>query len=1268
MLSHDTVRPALLLSFAAECGGLSALRQQPNSRIAGAATLPCRASVSFRSRYCPHLTLYSSDDAFDPSPIAAKRRRISTTSAEEEKQPPKRGRPRKPHDPHAEPKPKKPKHRVVVHEQRQPLLDEDNVFTQARQDVPSSQPWRLRGPKWTKPAPDPVVPAAPKTDHVPTNIVSRQLPSPGDTASKGSEGSDSDHESMALPSPVKQNVATTSTRIDVAAGLADIPSDAFDEFDIDKELADLPSDAFASSSSSSQSAPQQILRQEPILISSQVSGHKRPNLAAPKNATLQMNLFGQPAKNQSNMNTSQTNKRYNWTVPDKQELPTHHRLDSSALGTWIYPTNIGDIRDYQYNIVQRGLFNNLLAALPTGLGKTFIAATVMLNWYRWTQDAQIVFIAPTKPLVAQQVEACFSIAGIPRSDTTMLTGSIAPGLRAEEWTSKRVFFTTPQTVQHDFQSGIADPKRLVLLVVDEAHRATGNYAYVQLVRFIRRFNSSFRVLALTATPGNSVDAVQEVINGLDIARVEIRTESSLDIRQYVHQRKTDRKVFANSPEMDMIMEWFAKSLQPVVNIILGQNAYWDREPLRITPYGLTQARVKWNASETGRRAHVGTKAQVNRIFTLLASLAHALELLKFHGLGPFYHTIKAFQNTNAISKGGHKYETMIIDNENFQKMMTRLQFWVNNQDFIGHPKLEYLQELVLSHFAQTAELQEVDVEGQPPRETRIMIFAHFRDSAEEICRVLKRHQPMIRPHVFVGQSSSKGSEGMDQKKQQEIIGKFKAGEYNTLVATSIGEEGLDIGEVDLIVCYDSSASPIRMLQRMGRTGRKRAGAIVLLLMRGKEEDSFVRAKDSYEKMQAMISNGDRFDFHEDKSPRILPKEVDPEPEHRHIEIPPENTQGSLPEPTKKRRRAPKKPPKKFHMPDNVKTGFVRASHLDASDESDDDGTATRTTKTIRRPKIPKKDLAPIPTQQSVTLSPRAQQDFERAYLQVHHDADVVVAAPATDRHPELQRQLQPTRLVRHGRATKRAVNVIKNMRAIDSSTISCWERLSTSVDVDAICGPLRTLRQTPASSPAPAARSRKKSMAATTPKSATTKPKPTTPKPKSRANDSAKPRGRPKKQTYVASDSDMEGGASSPPLTDPRLALPTQGIDLGSEDTEGQDEADGYIDSSLRAFVVGSDEVEYARVEDDDLGSDREGVGGGAESRGDEESEGSSLPDVDTLVANRSVLPEPGRGGNKGGGVSPASKRLSQVMGGRRVNGNARRRGRIVSSEDDSDD
>ena len=58
---------------------------------------------------------------------------------------------------------------------------------------------------------------------------------------------------------------------------------------------------------------------------------------------------------------------------------------------------------------------------------------------------------------------------------------------------------------------------------------------------------------------------------------------------------------------------------------------------------------------------------------------------------------------------------------------------------------------------------------------------------------------------------------------------FRSGGYNVLIATSIGEEGLDIGSVDLIICFDALKSPIRLVQRMGRTGRARQGRIVLLM-------------------------------------------------------------------------------------------------------------------------------------------------------------------------------------------------------------------------------------------------------------------------------------------------------------------------------------------------------------------------------------------------------------------------------------------------------
>ena len=96
-------------------------------------------------------------------------------------------------------------------------------------------------------------------------------------------------------------------------------------------------------------------------------------------------------------------------------------FDRQAGDLWIYPTNY-PVRDYQYAIVERALFENTLVCLPTGLGKTFIAAVVMYNFYRWYPEGKIVFMAPTKPLVNQQIEACYKIMGIPQSDSTFLPG------------------------------------------------------------------------------------------------------------------------------------------------------------------------------------------------------------------------------------------------------------------------------------------------------------------------------------------------------------------------------------------------------------------------------------------------------------------------------------------------------------------------------------------------------------------------------------------------------------------------------------------------------------------------------------------------------------------------------------------------------------------------------------------------------------------------------------------------------------------------------
>lgn len=776
-----------------------------------------------------------------------------------------------------------------------------------------------------------------------------------------------------------------------------------------RELQDLPSDAF-SSPEPDQRAPARISapqRQQPNHPAAR-TGLKRVNSSTYRQTT----LWGTEISDQSTQPSQSTSARiYRADLP--REVPSHHELEKEAMKTWVYPTNLGAIRDYQFSIVKNSLFNNTLVALPTGLGKTFIAATVMLNFYRWTKSAKIVFVAPTKPLVAQQVDACYNIAGIPRSETTLLTGDIPPALRVDEWGARRVFFMTPQTLLNDLSHGYADPKSIALIVIDEAHRAVGEYAYAKVTKLIRRFSNSFRVLALTATPGSKIETVQEVVDNLGISHCEIRTEDSIDIRQYVHQRNVEPMVLDPSDEMNLVSELFTEALKPLVDKLSSQNIYYGRNPMALTAYGLMQTQKEWFATR-GQHANQGVQFMMRAIFSVLTGLAHSIKLLNFHGIKPFYDNMVDFRGEQE-EKGekGSKYKRQLIQHPSFQDMMNKISMWLRTDGFVGHPKLTALADCVLNHFMDRGE-------GSG---TRVIVFSEYRDSAEDIVRMFNKHRPLIKASVFVGQADGKRGEGMKQAQQIQTIERFKKGDFNVLVATSIGEEGLDIGQVDLIVCYDASASPIRMLQRMGRTGRKRAGNIILLLMRGKEEDQFAKSKDSYEKMQQLICEGSRFNFRFDLSTRIVPREIRPEVDKRHVDIPVENTQDqSLPEP-KKRRVPPgkKKPPKKFHMPDGVETGFQKLTQF--IKPAPKIGRA----KPQRNPELD--DVAEIPGLEAVALSSEELLELDRSYRDLPFNHSVVEEAdmPSMTSHPKLQRRLQPVVNVKHGNHTRRWVKVWSKM-------------------------------------------------------------------------------------------------------------------------------------------------------------------------------------------------------------------------------------------------
>jgi ATP-dependent DNA helicase MPH1 len=442
------------------------------------------------------------------------------------------------------------------------------------------------------------------------------------------------------------------------------------------------------------------------------------------------------------------------------EPPTHHYIDTVAAKTWIYPTNVS-FRDYQFNIVQRALFDNVLVSLPTGLGKTFIAATVMFNYYRWFPRSKIVFVAPTKPLVSQQVEACFNICGVPYSETAQLTGNVHRDQRATAYEKRKVFYMTPQTLLNDLRSGLCDPRSIVCLVIDEAHRGTGNYAYGECVALIRQTNPSLRILALSATPGKDVEAVQNVISALCIARVEIRTEISMDLRAYLHKRKTDVISLHLGPQITELRDLLAKIIAKYLDKVKGLNDYRLRDPLTVAHFTVHQARQTFMSSPHGRNANFAFKNMILGNLAVISSLGQARDLLTLHGIQPSYEKLRDLQKEfeQTVTKVS-KIKSNLVSDHDFQELMTQLRVLVDNPNTVGHPKLERAASMIIDHFMQMEE---------DKQETRVIVFSQYRSSAAELVKQLRRQEPIIKPTIFVGQADSKnGTAGMKQKEQIEV--------------------------------------------------------------------------------------------------------------------------------------------------------------------------------------------------------------------------------------------------------------------------------------------------------------------------------------------------------------------------------------------------------------------------------------------------------------------------------------------------------------------
>ena len=481
-------------------------------------------------------------------------------------------------------------------------------------------------------------------------------------------------------------------------------------------------------------------------------------------------------------------------------------------------------REYQESIYKTAKEKDCLVILPTGTGKTLIALMLTINRFKKYPLQKILILAPTKPLIEQHYESFKKSLPEDWADMQLFTGKTAGPKRKEIWETAEFVFSTPQCISNDLKKGLYGLDEVSLLVVDECHRCLKNYAYNFITQKYKTQASNKRVLALTASPGGDKKTIKEVCENLGVEAVEIRTRDSPDVKPYLQDLEFE-KIEVDFPASFMEIKILLEVIYYRKVSELKHRGIFFGTPTK-TMLLKTQGRLIQDIKK---------KKDMNKMLAMSATatalkISHALTLLETQTVSSFIAYLKdLFQQ--AAEKKSRGVERLTKSPE-FAKAFSLSQ--VLNQE---HPKLIRLKEIVKEQFEEDPK-------------SKIIIFAQFRETVLTISETLNK-LPGIKAENFVGQAikeHGKGkTTGLKQKEQKAMIEKFKSGEINVLVATSIAEEGLDIPEVSEVIFYEPIPSAIRKIQRAGRTARLSKGKLKILITKKTLDETFHYVAQSKEK-------------------------------------------------------------------------------------------------------------------------------------------------------------------------------------------------------------------------------------------------------------------------------------------------------------------------------------------------------------------------------------------------------------------------------------
>lgn len=496
-----------------------------------------------------------------------------------------------------------------------------------------------------------------------------------------------------------------------------------------------------------------------------------------------------------------------------------------VTGEYIEPEALED-REYQGILTDAAIQESTLIALPTGTGKTAVAARLINRRFEQI-SGKVVMLAPTQPLVNQHVEFFREVLTLPDHEIRSFTGDISPDDRVELWNGAvSVIVATPQVIENDLIGNRYEMDDVVCMIFDECHRATGEYAYNYIGERYHGNAANPLAIGLSASPGSSKDEILDVCTNIGLTNIEVLNENDDVLQDYLYETKKEYKWIGVPDEIiqakDLVQELYKEKLVELKKIGVINSAKKDLSVKQLMQANGKIQRLMDNDKSDGYRAR--------SVHAEAMKLVHGWKTIETQSTEA---AISYFEKIidEAKSSDGSKAAERIASNHKVKKALRLLREYDD-----VHPKLSELR----------VQVGRTLIDGG-----KVLVFTESRDSASEIVEFLDDGE--INPVRFVGQSNRKNDKGMTQTEQKETLEAFSDGEYNVLVSTSVGEEGIDIPAVDLVLFYEPVPNAIRAVQRRGRTGRETEGRVVVMIAKDtSDEQSYFISKRREDKMKEQL--------------------------------------------------------------------------------------------------------------------------------------------------------------------------------------------------------------------------------------------------------------------------------------------------------------------------------------------------------------------------------------------------------------------------------